>query len=47
LNPCEIVSLTGFDKLQEGSKITIQTDQSTGAQSSIRQENKNQAESLL
>jgi multidrug efflux system membrane fusion protein len=47
LNPGEVVSLTGFDKLQEGSKITIETDQSTGAQSSIRQANKNQAESLL
>ena len=47
LNRGEVVSLTGFDKLQEGSKITIQSNHNTGAQSSIRQANKNQAESLL
>ena len=47
LNPGEIVSMTGFDKLQEGSKVTIQSDQNTGVQSSIRQADKNQAESIL
>jgi multidrug efflux system membrane fusion protein len=47
LNPGEVVSLTGFDKLQEGSKITIQSDQSSGAQSSMRHADNNQAESVL
>ena len=47
LNPGEVVSLTGFDKLQEGSKITIQSDQNSGAQSSMRQADNNQAESVL
>ena len=47
LNRGEVVSLTGFDKLQEGSKITIQSDQNSGAQSSMRQADNNQAESVL
>jgi multidrug efflux system membrane fusion protein len=47
LSPGEIVSMTGFDKLQEGSKVTIQSDQNSGAQSSMRQKDKNQAESVL
>ena len=33
LNPGEIVPITGFDKLQQGSKITIQSDQSASSRS--------------
>jgi multidrug efflux system membrane fusion protein len=47
LNPGEVVPITGFDKLQEGSKVTIQADQSMGAQSSARQAQPSQAGSAL
>jgi len=47
LSPGEIVSMTGFDKLQEGSKVTIQSELNSGAQSSIWQADTNQAESVL
>jgi multidrug efflux system membrane fusion protein len=47
LNPGEIVPITGFDKLQEGSKITIQPDSGVGAQSLARQSQPSQAGSAL
>jgi len=47
LSPGEIVSMTGFDKLQEGSKVTIQSELNSGAQTSIWQADTNQAESVL
>jgi multidrug efflux system membrane fusion protein len=43
LNPGEIVPITGFDKLQEGSKVTIQADQSVGAQSEKQQADRSRA----
>ncbi len=34
LNPGEVVPITGFDKLQDGSKVTVQSDQGVTPQSS-------------
>lgn len=47
LNPGEVVPITGFDKLQEGSKVTVQADQSVGARSSVQQAQPSQAGSAL
>jgi multidrug efflux system membrane fusion protein len=43
LHSGEVVPITGFDKLQEGSKVTMQSDQSVGPQSSVRQAQPSQA----
>jgi len=47
LNPGEVVSISGFDKLQEGSRVTIQSDRSDGAQSSAPQTQPSQAGSAM